>query len=311
MKLGIKVNADARSYDRLSGANPDLAEVWFNANDPDRYTDLFAELTRRKCDIGLHFWGTVSGNILPNLSYPDATIVTETMTLMKRTIDIAETRNFQYVNIHPGSSALLSVDFDKERYDIQKPASNLEDAIQRFLTNVSELHAYAQKKGVVFTVETVPLRITDGWYTADTRANPKQVHELPIAAIVQAASAGIPIANDFCHTASSIITDDEANVWRFVHGMTTLLAPMTRLIHIGFVMPPYNGTDNHDQLDNPILETSAAVPNTNQLIELLKLFSDRPDVWILAEPSNNHVKNFIIVKRLMEIAASSEKNSSQ
>lgn len=303
MKLGIKVNADARSYDRLSGANPDLAEVWFNANDPDRYTDLFAELKRRKCDVGLHFWGTVNGQTLPNLSYPDTDIITESMTLIKRTIDIAEAHNFQYVNIHPGSSALLSVDFQNERYDIQKPAADLDDAIARFLTNAGELHGYAKQKGIVFTVETVPLRITDGWYTAAARSNPKQVHELPIAAIVQAASAGIPIANDFCHTAASIITDDESSVWRFVYGMTELLAPMTRLIHIGFIMPPFNGTDNHDQLDNPILDTSAAVPNTNQLIDLLKVFQNRDDVWILAEPSQDHVKNYKIVEQLLQKAA--------
>lgn len=303
MKLGIKVNADAESIDRLHGANPDLAEVWFDATKPEKYSGLFTKLKRRKCDVGLHFWGTVNGSILPNLSYPDSTVITESMTLMKRTIDIAAENSFQYVNIHPGSSALLSVDFKKERYDIVKPPADLDDAIQRFLTNASELHAYAKSKGVVFTVETVPLRITDGWYTPDARNTPKHVYELPIAAIVQAASAGIPIANDFCHTAASIITEDASSVWRFVHGMTTLLAPMTRLIHIGFIMPPFNGTDNHDQLDNPILETSAAVPNTKQLIELLKIFSDRPDVWILAEPSNEHVKNYGIVKRLLEIAS--------
>ncbi len=84
--------------------------------------------------------------------------------------------------------------------------------------------------------------------------------------------------------------------------MTQLLAPMTRLIHIGFVMPPYNGTDNHDQLDNPILNTSAAVPNKNQLIELLKLFPNRSDIWILAEPSQHHAKNYFIVKELLKTA---------
>lgn len=303
MKLGIKVNADAHSFDRLRGADPDLAEVWFNANEPDRYTDLFDELRRRGCEVGLHFWGTVSGTVLPNISYPDATIIDASMTLIKHTIDIASNRGFQYVNIHPGSSALLTVDFKKERYDILKPAADLDDAIERFLTNVSELQDYAQKKDIVFTVETVPLRITDGWYTADARSHPKQVHELPIAAIVRAASAGIAVANDFCHTAASIITEDASSVWRFVHGMTTLLAPMTRLIHIGFVMPPFNGTDNHDQLDNPILDTSNAVPNTHQLIELLKIFSDRSDVWILAEPNNQHVKNYLLVKKLLERAS--------
>ncbi len=302
MKLGIKVNADKRSFSRLSEANADLAEVWFNANTPDAYTELFAELKRRKCDVGLHFWGTINGHILPNLSYPDDIVITETLALMKRTIDIASHNNFQYVNIHPGSSALLAVDFANERYDILKDPKDQDDAIERFLTHASELNIYAQSKGIVFTVETVPLMITDGWYNQNARLTPKKSYELPIPAIIRSASAGISVANDFSHTAASIIANDESSVWRFVYGMTELLAPMTRLIHIGFIMPPYNGTDNHDQLDNPILDTSAAVPNNQQLIELLKLFSNRPDIWILAEPSQHHAKNYTIVKELLKTA---------
>src|SRR5690242_1616084 len=133
MKLGIKVNADRESFERLAGADPALAEVWFDANNSDKYADLFDELKRRQCDVGLHFWGMIHSHILPNLAYPDADIIDQTVALMKRTIDIAQTHGFQYVNIHPGSAALLRVDYQKERYDIYKEPVDTDQSIELFL----------------------------------------------------------------------------------------------------------------------------------------------------------------------------------
>jgi sugar phosphate isomerase/epimerase len=303
MKLGIKVNADSEALDRLTGSNPDLVEVWFNVNDAGRYSDLFDELKQRKCDVGLHFWGTLNTDIAPNLAYPDETTISESLDLMRRTIDIASERQFQYVNIHPGSAALLKVNYKDERYDMIKDPVDTDRAIDLFLENAQTLHVYAKKHNVVFTVETVPVRITDGWYKAETRLRPKNVFELPVEAILRAARLGIPIANDFCHTAANVISDDPDVVWTFLHGTTKLLAPYTRLIHLGFVMPPFNGTDSHDQLDNPIFDTDKAVPNKKQMIDLLKNFRNRDDVWILVEPSTDHVKNYFLAKNIIEQAS--------
>lgn len=303
MKLGIKVNADSTSFRRLGEANPQLAEVWFNANDPDRYTDLFAELTRRRCDVGLHFWGKISDIYLPNIAYPDPEIILESMKLMKQTIDIAAAHSFQYVNIHPGSSALLSIDYQAESVDIVREPVALSDSISIFIEHALILTEYARQKGIVFTVETVPPRITTGWYDQAARLTPTCVYELPVEAIIEAATAGIFVANDFTHTAANIISDDPDAIWTYVYGVTKKIIAATRLIHVGFIMPPYNGTDNHDELDNPILETPDAIPNTVQLIELLQLFAGRDDVWILAEPKQNHAKNYFILKMLLERAS--------
>ncbi len=89
MKLGIKVNADRESLARLSDANPEFVEVWFNINAADSYSELFDELKRRRCDVGLHFWGSLEENVSPNIAYPDETIITKSMNLMRRAIDIA------------------------------------------------------------------------------------------------------------------------------------------------------------------------------------------------------------------------------
>lgn len=303
MKLGIKVAADTESIDRLNGANPQLAEVWFNANDPKAYTGLFEALKRKGCDVGLHFWGMLDNDIGPNIAYPNDKTIAASLDLMRQTIDIASENYFQYVNIHPGSAALSQVNYKKERYDILGDPVDMDDAIGLFLKNAKELHEYAISKNVVFTVETVPARITDGWYDEQARLKPKNVYELPATAIIQAAQIGIPVANDFCHTAANVITDDPDVIWTFLLGTTKLLAPQTRLIHLGFVMPPFNGSDNHDQLDNPLLDTDQTVPNKKQMIELLKLFTNRPDVWILAEPKDDHVKNYHLVQKLVEEAS--------
>ncbi len=300
MKLGIKVNADAESFDRLAMTSPQLAEVWFNANDPDRYASLFAELQRRNCDVGLHFWGQLDGGILPNIAYPDDEILQNSIELIQRTIDLAHHHGFQYVNIHPGSAAIIRVDYQAQRYDVIKDPVDMDDAIARFISHATDLTEYAKQKKIVFTVETVPPKITTGWYTASTRLSPKPSFELPVRAIIAAAKAGIHVANDFTHTAANIISDDASAVFTYLRGITEMIAPMTRLVHAGYVIPPYNGTDNHDHFSNPLFVTDQAVPNHNQTIELLQLFSSRDDVWILAEPKDDHQGNYFYLKKLLE-----------
>lgn len=309
MQLGLKVNADAESYARLSDANPPFVEVWFNVNEKDRYNDLFTELTRRNCASGLHFWGMLDDNIAPNIAYPDTKTITQSMALMRQTIDVAAENGSEYVNIHPGASALAKVNYKEEHFDLASDPVDPHEAIEVFLTNAQALSDYAKSKSVVFTVETVPPRITDGWYDAQARLRPKNIYELPPEAILRAAKMGLWVTNDFCHTASNVITDDADRVYTFLKGTTQVLAPQTRLIHIGFIMPPYNGTDNHDELDNPILNTDDAVPNTSQMIELLKLFVKRNDVWVLVEPKDHHVKNYFLAQKLIEQAEGSIKTT--
>lgn len=299
MKLGLKVNADKDSIERLDGANPPFVEVWFNVNAKDSYNELFAELNKRNCEAGLHFWGLLEDDIGPNLAYPDQSVITQTLDLMRTAIDTAVQHKLSYVNIHPGASALSKVNYDKERFDAITEPISTDTSIELFLENSAIVSTYARSRGVVFTVETVPMRITDGWYDVNARHAPKNIYELPITAIEKAAESGMYVANDFCHTAANIISDDPVDVWNFLKQTTIRLADQTRLIHLGFTMPPFNGTDNHDELDNPILESRNAVPNKKQMIELLKLFQNRDDIWMLVEPKDHHVKNFLLAQNIL------------
>ena len=303
MTLGIKVGLQQQSFLDLAQTNAPFAEVWFNVNRADDYNELFAELKHRKMQVGLHFWGVLDGGISAGFGYPDQSILDGSSDLVKKTIDIAARNKFQYVNIHPGSRAIVKIDLERMDYPYVSEPIALPEAQAIFLEELTKLNKYANNHGVVLTVETVSRLVakTD-WYNPKSRLKPLDIYQLPVASIQAAGACGIAVANDFVHTATNTISDDPQDIWKFLYGATQTLAPATRLIHVGFLVPPYNGTDNHDSLDNPILDTDHALPNKQQMIELLKLFKKRSDVWILVEPNGRHVENYFFAKKILEEA---------
>jgi hypothetical protein len=70
-------------------------------------------------------------------------------------------------------------------------------------------------------------------------------------------------------------------------------------LHLGYIIPPYNGTDYHDHLDNPVFESPNAIPNKNQMIELLKIFRHQKNIWALVEPNGLHPKNYFLAQKLL------------
>jgi len=300
MKLGIKVGHWKESIHDLEVTGAPFCEVWFDPNRLLEYTNLFDELKRRHIDVGLHFWGVCEDNLWANIAYPDKNLIHQSLVLMRKTIDVAAKNHFQYVNIHPGCRAKVKLFFEKEEFVIDSEPVPLEIAEPLLIEHALELSNYAKNLGVVFTVETVPVRVATNLLSKGTvaRNHPKDIFELPISSILTLAQKGIWIANDFCHTAANKISDDRTEIWNFVKDTTKILAPQTKLIHVGFVVPPYNGTDFHDHLDNPLLDTDQAIPNKNELKGLLKLFKNRDDVWAIVEPANDHPKNYFLLQKL-------------
>ena len=303
MILGIKVGPNKNSFLDLELTGAPFAEVWFNINRADDYNELFAVLKRRKIQVGLHFWGILNDGICAGFGYPDKPILDQSAMLVKKTIDIAAQNAFQYVNIHPGSRAIVKMDLDRMDYPYVSKPVPLPQAQAIFLEHVIILDQYAKSRNVVLTVETVSTRVqkTD-WHNPISRLNPIDSYQLPVASIQAAAENGISIANDFGHTAASVITNNPEKIWNFLQEKTVVLAPYTRLIHLGYTVPPYNGTDFHDHLDNPLFQTNQAIPNKQQMIELLKLFGKRDDVWILIEPNGRHAENYFLAQKILEEA---------
>lgn len=300
MTLGIKVGPNKQSFVDLAQTNAPFAEVWFNIARVDEYNELFDDLKRRKMQVGLHFWGVLDGGISAGFGYPDQSILKDSADLVKKTIDIAAANKFQYVNIHPGNRAIVKMDLDRMDYPYVSDPIPLLQAQTIFLDQVTKLNQYAKDCGVVLTVETVSrLLPKSDWYNPESRLKPLDIYQLPVASVQAAGNHGVTIANDFVHTATNPISDNPQDIWEFLYSTTQRLAPATRLIHLGFLVPPYNGTDNHDSLDNPALNTDQALPNKRQIIELLKLFQNRDDVWILVEPNGRHAENYFLAQKIL------------
>lgn len=299
MKLGIKVGLrnEKESLENLTRTNPDCVEVWFDINKAGDYKDLFSVLKKRHIDVGLHFWGALPDKTYANISFPDPDLLNSSMTLIKKTIDIAAINNFQYVNIHPGSSAIVKVDFEKNHFTLLSKPVNLDISQNLFLENAKILNGYALSKGIVFTIETVPPKAPSNWSDRE-RSFPMDIFELPFSSIEEAAKNGLFIANDFEHTAACKISKDPKEIYSFLKQKTQNLLPQTRLIHLGFIIPPYDGTDTHDSMENPLFETEVAIPNSNQMKELLELFKES-DVWLIPEPKSHHVENYLKVIELI------------
>ncbi len=302
MKLGIKVSLDRNSSADITATRPAMAEVWFNVTKKDDYTNLFDFMKRRPMDVGLHYWGALPNGILTNIAYPDADIIKPSLELMKATIDVAAHNHFTYVNVHTDMRALVNVNFATLNVSVASEPADLDMCTRTFTENITRLNEYAGDRGVLLTVETIPQRDTASWSVNRTRTGVINLHQLPITVQLELGHRGFAIANDFCHTACNMISDDRGAVWRFLYKTTKVLAPATRLIHLGFTVPPYNGVDIHDSLENPVLNTDAAIPDKTEMIKLLKLFQNRNDMFILVEPKKDHVKNYILARGILEKA---------
>ncbi|MBI2404789.1 hypothetical protein HYV22_01260 [Candidatus Gottesmanbacteria bacterium] len=303
MKLGIKVGPQPQSFHDLEQTRAPYCEVWFNINEASQYDDLFAFITKRDIDVGLHFWGQLANGTAPNFAYPDTQLIRGSLVLIQKTIDIAAQNKFSYVNIHPGMATKSKIDFTKHQLQPMTPPVDFALSEQLFLEHAQTLHQYATNRGIVLTIETVPQRNTPDWYDHNARKENRTInaYELPVAMLTKAAGQGLWIANDLCHTAANVISDNRTDVANVVFETTKTLAPQTRLIHVGFLIPPYNGTDFHDHLDNPLLNTDQAIPNKKELKQLLKLFANRDDVWAIVEPVADHPKNFFLLQQLIKM----------
>jgi sugar phosphate isomerase/epimerase len=307
MKLGIKVGLQKTSIQDLETTNPDMCEVWFDVNRSGEYSDLFAALKTMNTDVGLHFWGVLPDSTWANIALPDHDLNTASYAMMERTIEIAASHGYSYVNIHPGSRARIALNLTTNIFTVMTPPVGENDATDNFLQYATKLSERAKHLGVTLTIETVPARVKNDFWTNPSNPDVVNVHELGLPAIFKAADAGIAIANDFGHTAASFIDTDRNRIWQNTLQTTTTLAPITRLLHLGFVLPPYDGSDFHGDLDHPSLDTYDAIPNASEFITLIKLFVDRPDVWALVEPQTDHVKNYALAKKYIEMAKNTNK----
>lgn len=163
MKLGIKL-APGNAWKRnVEASRPQMVEIWYNAGKPADYDEMFAFLSTRNLDIGLHYWGALPNHVLTNISYPDPEVAKPSLGLMYATIDVAAAHKCVYVNVHPDLYSVLYVNFDTMDIRIASEPANPNTMNNVFIKHITALNRYAKSKGVVLTIETVPMRDTPNW----------------------------------------------------------------------------------------------------------------------------------------------------
>lgn len=304
LKPGMKVGPDQDDFRKLDESGAKYAEVWYRVDQESRYDALFAHMKVRGIQAGLHFWGTLDNDILPNLAYPDERIWRPSIELMKHNVDVAAKHAFYYVNVHLGNAALEQISLDKYwMRPVPDTLVEVEQAQETFEKNVLELNAYARNAGVQLIVETIPPSAPENWSDNNARLQPHDTHSLSNTFLEEIAKKHhLALNNDISHTAAELITDNRAQLWTYLHERTTALAPFTKLIHCNTLAEPFNGTDSHDG----ILDTDFAhnvFPTRTQLRELLHTLVGSNEVWIVCEPKRDHIENYrALVQLLAELS---------
>ncbi len=303
MKLGIKTGLKNNWKNDIQTVQPDFCELWFNSTKIKEYVPMLDYLKRNNIGIGLHFWGSLPDGTLTNIAYPDSDVLAQSKNLIKKTIDIGSRYNTLYINLHPTGTVITKVDFDKELFKPYSQKIALNTSLTILEQSLSELTDYAFQKGTILTIESTPkMALGQNWHGKESRLNPVNIGEFTVSEVEPLFKqfTNLYFANDFGHSSANFIDKDRNVIVRELFNIARRLVNITRLLHISYIVPPYNGTDYHGCLYNEEFNTDAAIPNYMEMLELLKLFVNREDVYALVEPESDHVGNFYTLKKLVD-----------
>lgn len=278
-----------------------LCEIWFQIEKAAEYKEMLNWLQRSGVHVGLHHWGRAPGDIKTNLMTNNAEVRAATIQQIKHTIDIAAEIKCVYVNAHPGALNLEKINFSEHSQAlVPNSATPVAEARKLLLEGAQELNAYAQEKGTVLTIETLP-GAENGHYEA--RDNWYDPGNATISDTEMLAQTGVFIANDITHTTSALVRINAAPgyMWAEFLKFTERTKQQTRLIHLNTMIPPFDGTDTHNGLLDEDWQ-AGAWPTRGQLIQFLSLFNNRDDVFVIPEPRENMQENYRALKDLAAAA---------
>lgn len=275
-----------------------MCEIWFRVDKAHEYREMLNHLKAQKVAFGLHYWGLIQNKYKPNIATHHQDIRGETILQMKKTIDVAHKEGAVYVNIHPGILSIEEMDFGTHRQAVSSLHEKTPSDTARAITheNMEALHNYATTREVTLTVETLPA----GEVPGSDREEVYFPGDAPLVLLQELADKGFYVANDITHTASQIglINSEDAFLWEHLLDATQALAPQTKLVHVNTVVPPWNGTDSHHGL-LPEDYKVGAWPSLDRIAQLLSIFKDRDDVYIVPEPNNKMQENYRALVKLV------------
>ncbi len=302
MRLGIKTGLKGDYKSEIIQAKPEFVEIWYNSGKAADYQDLFRFLTQQKVPFGLHFWGALPDITLANIAYPDSYINQKSYQLYQQTVEIAAKHKCLYVNLHPHGYRLTKVDFSAEKFAPYTKAADKKTCLDNLHKHLTQLSEFGKNVGVPIFIEAAPKYANGTPWTGSTgRLHPVDIGEIPVTDI--SGIFEIPnlfFANDFGHIGSVMVNKTRQQIIDFIMLTTQKYLAQTRLLHIGYLLPPFLGTDYHGSLKYPEFATDLAVPNKSETQQLLQLFKDNDDVLALVEPESDHVGNFQELKKLLQ-----------
>jgi hypothetical protein len=300
MKLGVKIGP-VGWREVLQATQSQYCEVWYRLDWADRFIPIFKYLKAHSINFGLHFWAQLPGGFEPNLAWEADGIADHSQQVMLQTLDLAAGVGAAYVNVHPGSLRLKRLDLDAQTMGLVGEIGVTADrAWQSLDRRTSTLHQYGSSHGVLFLVETLPQNDVEHWRDDSGRLRPQPAQNLSPATILKLAQNGRWVTNDIGHTAASWVTGDPNQLWQNVYVTSQQLAPQTKLVHLNTVHPPFNGTDSHGGV-LPQDFAAGVFPNRHQILQLLRLFKHRDDVWIIPEPpAPLMVQNYRAIQQLIQ-----------
>lgn len=288
-KTGPKNWKEGQRLVEETGAS--MCEVWFDVTKADEYQEMLAWLTKHDVVIGLHHWGIVDEKIKTNLATQDDHIRNATIEQIKKTIDIGERIGCAYVNAHPGACEIETIEFTNWQQNIVPgKGTDSEESKKYFLESALALAEYANKKGVLLTIESITARET---LIADNREAIYDPGNMPLSALEAFAQHGGWIANDISHTGSRFLLSEETpeKAWTAALEFSRRMAPRTRLLHTNTITPPYNGTDSHDGITDGDF-ANETFPDKQGFTDFLRLFASRDDVYAVNEPKEDVAGNY-------------------
>lgn len=291
---GIKIGPREGWQDILEKSGAQFCEVWFSIDDPiSKYEGHFQYIKEHHIQAGLHFWGMLDEDIMPNIAYPDEHIWKPSLERMKHTLEIARQHDLTYVNIHVGNAALETLQKLPSRGMSMELVENSQvderQAEKTFEQHVLELNTFAKSLNVNLFIETVPL--CTGNYLG--RLHPHKTYALRNVYLEELAKKhDLSLTNDISHTVAEFgQTQDRQALWKYLWDRTTHLLPYTKLVHMNTLSEPFNGTDSHDGILETDFEKNV-FPTKTQLLKLLELFNAQQHIWIVNEPNDAFVENY-------------------
>jgi sugar phosphate isomerase/epimerase len=263
--------------------NPHVCELWFDVTKADMYDDMIAWLQNHNVHIGLHHWGVVYGQYKTNLATRDKAIRDTAIQQIKDTIDIGARLECAYVNAHPGAQYVERINLDNFSQELVTENKTEQEESEKLLLEAAQLlQEYAQDRGVLFTIETLPGAEAP---IAHQRQSVYVPGNAPLDVMERIGTQGGHIANDITHTAGQVALDATSPdaIWEGIVDFTKRTHTFTNVLHINTVSPPFNGSDSHEGITGQEF-AQGNFPSRQQIKQFLSFFKDRDDVFVIPEP---------------------------